>query len=97
MHVFILCTLNHTGSEELLINVLELQMHVALWGMETVDETVFWELTKKNEHTLLYTLVHIFLLYTLNYTGLEKPSMNMLEPWTHAVLWGTEIKNSTSL
>jgi len=40
VHVFMLCTLNHTGSEELLINVLELQIHVALWGMETVGATV---------------------------------------------------------
>ena len=39
-HVTLLRTLNHTGSEELLMNLLEPRMHAALRGMETVGETL---------------------------------------------------------
>ena len=41
-HVVLLRTLDHTGSEELLMNVLEPRICAALRGMETVGETPPW-------------------------------------------------------
>jgi hypothetical protein len=41
-HVVLLRTLDHTGSEELLMNLLEPRMRAALRGMETVGETPPW-------------------------------------------------------
>ena len=38
-HVVLLRTLDHTGSELLLMNLLEPQMRAKLRGMETVGET----------------------------------------------------------
>jgi hypothetical protein len=41
-HVVLLRTLDHTGLEELLMNVLEPRIRAALRGMETVGETPPW-------------------------------------------------------
>jgi len=41
-HVVLLRTLDHTRSEELLMNLLEPRMRAALRGMEIVGETPPW-------------------------------------------------------
>ena len=71
-HVVLLCTLDHTGSEELLMNLLEPRIRAALRGMETgwarlhpgADQ-------KKSERTLSCTLAHVFLIGEYNDTALE--------------------------
>ena len=83
-HVVLLRTLDHTGSEELLMNLLEPRMRAALRGMETVARLHPGADQKKSERTLSCTLAHVFLLSTLDHTGSEELLINVLGPWTHA-------------